>query len=206
MLNFVVSHEYAHHLHGDVYQQESESTFPDEILSNNNFGDLDQQTLELDADAHSAIIVLANLIERGERRRAIKLLQLEAEPAGGQDQMLYSSFVVAVGGYLFVRPRISLEQGEIYTLTHPPQSMRMNYLMQAADSWCRQKRFALLEWMTSDRFDVLMTSAAEVAWGMNGGRDWAEQVAFILSEDGVEYRTRLHESLKRRFIDRPQQS
>jgi hypothetical protein len=205
MINFVVSHEYAHHLHGDVCQRDSESTFINEILCNDDSRHLDQQTLELDADAHSAMVVLANLIERGERWRAIKLLQLEAEPAGDQDEVLYSSFVVAVGGYLFVRPPTALQRQGIYKLTHPPQSMRMNFLMQAADSWCRQKRSALLERMTSDRFDLLMTSAAEVAWGMNGGRDWAAQVAFILSEDGTEYRARLHESLKRRFTGRPWQ-
>lgn len=173
-------------------------------LGNCDSGDLDQQTMELNADAYSALAVLVNLIERGERWRAIKLLRLEAEPASGQDEVLYSCFVVAMGGYLFARPPTTLERRGIYRLTHPPQSMRMNFLMQAADSWCRQKRPPLLEWMTSVRFDLLMTSAAEVAWGMNGGRDWAVQVAFILSEDGAEYRERLHESLKQRFTGRPQ--
>jgi hypothetical protein len=185
-----------------VCQQDSESIFLDEVLGNNDSGGLDQQTLELDADAHSAMFVLANLIERGERWRAINLLQLEAEPAGGQDEVLYSSFVVAVGGYLFVRPPTTLERQGIYRLTHPPQSMRMNFLMQAADIWCRQRRPALLDWMTSERYDLLMTSAAEVAWGMNGGMDWAAQVAFILSEDGAEYRSRLQESLQCRFTGR----
>ena len=202
MLNFVVSHEYAHHLHGDRDQQDSEAAFLDEILGNNDSGDLERQTLELDADAHSAMFVLNNLIERDERWRTIKLLEIEAELEGSQDEVLYSSFVVAVGGYLFVRPPTTLERQGIYKLTHPPQSMRMNFLMQAADSWCRQRRPALLKWMTSERYDVLMTSAAEVAWRMNGGMDWAAQVAFILSEDGAEYRRRLHERLQRRFTGR----
>jgi hypothetical protein len=133
VLNFVVSHEYAHHRHGDRDQQDSESALLDKMLGNNDSGDLEEQTLELNADAHSAVFVLANLIERDERRGAIKLLELEAEPEGGQDEVLYSSFVVAVGGYLFARPPTTLERQGIYKLTHPPQAMRMNFLMHATD-------------------------------------------------------------------------
>ncbi len=174
MLNFVVSHEYAHHLHGDVCPQDSGFAFLDEIVGKDHSADLEQQTLELDADAHSAMFVLANLIERDERWSAIRLLDLEAEPAGGQDQVLCSFFVVGVGGYLFVQPPTTLERLGTYELTHPPQSMRMNFLMQSADSWCRQRRSALAEWMTSERFDLVMRSAAEVAWGMNGGMDFGQ--------------------------------
>ena len=38
--------------------------------------------------------------------------------------------------------------------------------------------------LTPDRFNVLMTSAPEANWGMNGGKDWAEQSAFLLSQGG----------------------
>jgi hypothetical protein len=197
-LNFVVSHEYAHHLNGDI-DPVSGSTVFNEITDEDNVGDLDRQALELDADAYAAIIVLGNIVERGERQTVVRLLRLEAESVDAQDEVLYSCFIVGVGGYLFTRPPTTLDRQVIYRLTHPPQSLRMNFLMQAADSWCRQKRPALLDWMTEDRFDKVMTTAAEVGWVLNGRKDWAAQVAFILSECGAEYRRRLHDSLKRRY-------
>lgn len=196
MLNFVVSHEYAHLVHRHFDQ---EPAAPNETIENRARAGLEEQALELDADAFAAMLVLANLIEQYERRNAIRLLQLEAQPTGVQDKVLFSAFVIAVGAYLFVRPPATSVQTGICELTHPPQAMRMNFLMQAADSWCKQKRPALKEWMTSERFEILMMSAAQVAWGMNGGRDWAPQAAFLLSESGTEYSSRLHESLNRHF-------
>ena len=202
MLNFVVSHEYAHHLHGDVCPQDSGFAFLDEIVGKDHSADLEQQTLELDADAHSAMFVLANLIERDERWSAIRLLDLEAEPAGGQDQVFCSFFVVGVGGYLFVQPPTTLERLGTYELTHPPQSMRMNFLMQSATAGAGRDGPPL-------RVDDIGTlrPGHEKRGGSCLGNEWrhgfwAAQVAFILSEEGADYRRRLKESLQRRFIGR----
>lgn len=92
--NFVVSHEYAHHRNGDVDLTSSESTVFSEIMDGDNVGDLDRQAMELDADAYAAIIVVKNIVER---QRAVRLLRLEAESVDAQDEVLHSSFVVAVG-------------------------------------------------------------------------------------------------------------
>jgi hypothetical protein len=196
LLNFVVSHEYTHHVHGRVTPRGSESMFSNEILDDGETGNLEQQTLEADADGYAAYRVLAYLIDGGGRAQAVSLLKLEAKPSGVQDELLFSCFVVAVGAFMFIRPPQALDSANIYNLTHPPQAARMNCLMQQAISWCKQNRPGLEAWMTLDRFQKLMHGVAESTWGMNGGRDWAAQTAFLQSEDGGEYFRKLDRSLK----------
>lgn len=195
-LDFVVSHEYTHHVHGHVARRMSESIFSNEILDDGGTGNLEQQTLEADADGYAVYHVLANLIDGGGRPQAVSLLKLEAEPVSVQDEVLFSCFVVAVGAYLFVRPPQALDNANIYKLTHPPQAARMNCLMQQGIGWCKQNRSSLEAWMRLDRFQMLMNGVAEATWGMNGGRDWAAQVAFLQSEAGAEYFRKLDRSLK----------
>jgi hypothetical protein len=195
-LNFVVSHEYTHHVHGHVAPRGSESIFSNEVLEDGDPGNLEQQTREADADGYAAYHVLANLIDGGGRAQAVSLLKLEAEPSSVQDQVLFSCFVVATGAYLFVRPPQALDKVSVYGLTHPPQAARMNFLMHQAILWCKQKRPGLDAWMTLDRFQKLMNSVAEATWGMNGGKDWVEQIDFLRSEEGTGYVRKLERSLK----------
>lgn len=195
-LNFVVSHEYTHHVHGHVVPRGSESMFSNEILDDGEAGNLEQQTLEADADGYAAYHVLSNLIDGGGRAQAVSLLKLEPEPPSVQDEVLFSCFVIAIGAYLFVRPPQALDNVSIYELTHPPQAARMNFLMHQAIFWCKQKRPGLELWMTLDRFQKLMNRVAQATWGMNGGKDWVEQIEFLRSEDGAEYVSKLDRSLK----------
>jgi hypothetical protein len=190
-LTFVISHEYTHHVHGHL----SQLTFFDEMRSNKT-GNLEQQMMEVDADGYAAYHVLAHLMESEGRSRAMGLLRLDAEPANIQDQVLLSCFVAAIAAYLFVRPPESLDNNNIYKLTHPPQAARMNFLMQQAISWCKQNRPALVPWMTLERFQNLMEVVAESAWESNGGRNWAKQTAFLQSEEGTKYFTKLDKALK----------
>ncbi len=190
-LSFVISHEYTHHVHGHL----SELTFFDEIRSNKT-GNLEQQMMEVDADGYAAYHVLAHLMESEGRSHALGLLSLDAEPADIQDKILFSCFVAAIAAYLFVRLPESLDNNNIYKLTHPPQAARMNFLMQQAISWCKQNRPALVSWMTLERFQNLMEVVAESTWGSNGGTNWAKQTAFLQSQEGAEYFTKLDKALK----------
>jgi hypothetical protein len=113
-----------------------------------------------------------------------------------QDQVLFSCFVAAIAAYLFVRPPDSLDNNNIYKLTHPPQAARMNCLMQQAISWCKQNRPAIVSWMTLERFQNLMEVVAESTWGSNGGRNWAKQTAFLQSDEGAKYFAKLDTALK----------
>jgi len=195
-LKFVVSHEYTHHVHGHVFPRGADSIFSNEILGDGESGSMKRQALEADADGYAAYHVLAHLIEGEGRSHAVSLLKLEAEPSSFQDEVLFACFVVGIGAFLFVRPPTALDNASVYALTHPPQAARMDYVMRHAIAWCRQNRPGLIARMTPDRFQMLMNAVAEATWGMNGGRDWAAQTAFLRSQAGSEYFKRLDESLK----------
>jgi hypothetical protein len=196
LLKFVVAHEFTHHVHGHLSRRASDSLFSNEILVGSETGSLEHQTLESDADGYAAYHVLEDLIAGEARESTLTLLKLEAEPTNVQDQVLFSCFVISVGAYLFVRPAPPLDKAVVYTLTHPPQAARMSCLMEQAIGWCKQNRPDLEAWMTLLRFQRLMNSVAQATWEIHGGRDWAQQTAFLLSEGGSEYFRKLNESLK----------
>jgi hypothetical protein len=105
-----------------------------------------------------------------------------------QDATLFSSFVMAVGAFLYVLPPASVDPSEVYRRTHPLQAARMRWIMNNAINWCKQNnRPALATYMTVNRFQTLMLVVATATSAVNGGRDWREQTAFLKSEDGSEY-------------------
>lgn len=69
---------------------------------------------------------------------------------------------LAVGTFLFVRPIKLLSPENIYTLCHPPQAARLDFIMRTAVSWCRQNRPALADWMSPKVFDKIMSTLAYV--------------------------------------------
>jgi hypothetical protein len=80
VLNFVVSHEYAHHVFGHVDLSDAGSSFPDEIAGGGDTGDLDGQVREVVADGYSINLVLANLLD-GSGRSWAATVGLDGKPA-----------------------------------------------------------------------------------------------------------------------------
>lgn len=191
---FVITHEWTHHVHGHVHRPCAEAIFPNEILDTGGDGSIESQIKELAADGYSAYHVLANLID-SQTRPMLTLLKLEAKQTSVQDEVLFSLFVVAVAAYLFVRPAPDLNPIEIYKLTHPPQAVRMNFLMQEAIGWCSQNRPHLEAWMKG-RFQSLMRATAEALLGTDGAQVWANQNAFLKSEEGAKYIRALAEGIE----------
>jgi len=193
MLSFVVLHEWTHHIHGHVGLRGLGSVHFDEILDGAQSGDLESQALEVDADGYAVHLVLNNLIAGSARASAVTtFLQLEVEPVSVQDEVLLACFVVAVGAFLYIRQPVTVNSTNIYTLTHPPQAERMNFVMTQAMRWCQPSRPGLAAWMTLDRFQKLMRGVAEASRGDSGGINWAAQTAFLMSPDGLEYNRKLN--------------
>jgi hypothetical protein len=157
---------------------------------------LELQAQEIDADGYAVYHLLADLIDGGRRQQAVSLLGLEEQSYEVQDQVLLSSFVVAVGAFLFARAPSTVENGRIYKLTHPPQAARMNFIMHSAMNWCKQNRPHLQAYMTLERFQMLMRATEMATWGVNGGTDWAVQTAFLHSDEGARYISKLDECFK----------
>lgn len=195
--SFVAAHEYAHIVHGHVFERGETGVSFNEITDLGEVGDMEQQVMELDADGYGGVYhVLSNFFRDEVRHNSLTLLHLVESSPEVQDQVLFSVFVVAVGGFLFARPPVDVKSN-VYKLTHPPQLARLNYVMEGAIAWCKQNRPALAGWMTPDRFRMLMRPVAETIWGTDGGLRWQEQIIFLESPEGKEYVRQLGESLKR---------
>ena len=194
---FVAGHEYAHIVHGHSQQRGERSVTFSEFQDKDEIGDLDDQIMELDADGYGGVYhVLSNLFRDDARKHALSALQIDAKTEGYQDEVLLCCFVVAVGGFLFARPPVDVKTADVYKLTHPPQLVRLNYIMEHAIGWCRQNRPALVGWMTPPRFRMLMQPVASAIWGPRGGESWKNQIAFLESEPGKEYVRKLGENLR----------
>ncbi len=185
ILTFVVSHEWAHHVRGHVSRQ---SIWVEEIRVASARGSIEMQSLEADADGYSAYFGLAHLIDSAEGRlHVVGLLKLEHASRVVQDQVLFSCFLAALAGFVFVLPTPSLEKENLSGLSHPPQAARLHFLMQHAVMWCTQNRPLLGMWMTVDRFQMLVAAVANRLWGGERWDEWAAQVAFLRSPDGAAY-------------------
>jgi len=189
-LTFVVSHEFAHHDRGHRLQWDSATDFWDEILAGVADGSLEEQAREVEADGWAVYLVLTNLMA-GERREGARLLLGHPGiPDDSVDEILLSSFIIAVAAFFFVREPAVCDDCTIYKLTHPPQAARMNEVMHNVRNWCKQNRPALEAWMTPTRFQVLMHAVEDATSGTD---NWSQQTAFLLTNPGAEYIRRLEE-------------
>lgn len=194
-LFFIVLHEFTHIVHGHVSRGPSNHGFSNEVLVRED-GSLEQQAREADADGYAVYFMLANIIDGvQERAHLLDVLGQKDKPTEMQDQILLSSFIIAVAAFFFLRPPQVLTATTAYQLTHPPQAARMNLAMKAIQSWCAQNRPALVAWMTLERFQNLMRAVASAIRGMNGDNDWSEQVRFLKSNVGTEYFRKLDDRL-----------
>jgi hypothetical protein len=196
ILIFVVSHEWSHHVRGHVSRQSRQGIWVEEIRVGSATASMETQSLEADADGYAAYFGLAHLIDSAEGRiHVVRLLNVENAPRPFQDQVLFSCFLAAFAGFVFVLPTPSLEKENLSRLTHPPQAARLHFLMQHAVMWCTQNRPLLAMWMTVDRFQRLMAAVASGLWAGERWNAWTAQVAFLLSADGAEYSRELTERL-----------
>ncbi len=192
-LAFVVSHEFAHHDRGHFPHQDSTTELWKEIPAADVGGSLEQQAREVDADGWAVYLVLTHLMI-GQRRDGTRaLLALQAAPDDSVDEVLLSSFILAVAAVLFVFPPAVFDEHTLYGLTHPPQAARMNEIMHRVRTWCQQNRPALEAWMARERFQGLMRAAREATSKLDGAPNWSKQTEFFLTQAGSEYFKRLHE-------------
>lgn len=197
-LNFIVTHEYTHHVHGHLSRRAPGATVFNEIISSGTEGSLDDQAYEIDADGYAVYHGLEHLIAGPRRKQATELLCCDHLPDSAQDEILFSSFVMAVGAFLYVLRPLSVNPSEVYTRTHPPQAARMSWIMRAATIWCNQNNLsALATYMTLSRFQLLMNIVSAVIAGMTGGHDWSEQTNFLQSDDGSDHIKKLDVRFKR---------
>lgn len=202
-LSYLVAHEYTHHLHRHTSQNEAGLGLWNEDFESSSNGGLDRQAEEIDADAYAAYIVLMHLIIGERRAKALDVLGNQNMTEIAADERLLASFVVAVGAFFCSRSLSKLDATSVYQLTHPPQALRMSYVMDAAKSWSRQNKPSLETRITPDWYQSLMRIVAQAIWESAGEQEWDEQITFLLSADGVEYGKQLSDRFDRLLQNLP---
>jgi hypothetical protein len=198
-LSFVFAHEYTHIVHGHALSATPESMFADEI-ENGGEGNIELQAQEVDADGDAAIFVLNDLLNGPRRSWTVQRLGLGERASrfrGPQSELedltLFAAFVLALGGYFYLRAPRALDEVSVLCFTHPPPIMRMTFAMRIATAFAVRNREHIASRMTSDSQQQLMGAVARALHGPQGPINWDDQNAFWRSEHGQNYEAQLIE-------------
>jgi len=185
-LDFLVSHEYTHHVHRHCV--ESQKGVWTEFLHHAALGNINSQAQELDADGYAAYLVLAHFL-RGERRPSA-LADLGDTTDG--DELLLTCFFLAVLAFFCAFWRGGTDMASVYEFRHPPPPIRIKYMIQVAEMWCGQSVSVPQSWFSPARFQELFRTASELIGG-TARQTWDAQMSFLRGAEGVEYDRQLFE-------------
>jgi hypothetical protein len=195
LLTFVVAHEWTHHKHGHLTQLSSREKIFHEILDSGLLGSVDDQIKEIAADGYAAFFLLSNLFDVG-RASFLPFLTFDSSlNPEFLDRAFLAFFVVALGGYTFLRPACDLNRLDIYRSTHPPAPARLTMVMEEVIAWCSHNRPALEDWLRQT-FQPLMDATVNlVSDDVDNRQGWAAQVTFLKSIDGQQYMATLRNGI-----------
>lgn len=191
-LSFLVSHEYTHHAHEHVKPASGAELAIQKEISGEESGRLAQQAQEAAADSYAVYMVLANLFE-GDGRPSAALALSSKSNSSPTDEDLLALFHFATGGFFCAFPQAAISSATVYSRSHPPEDVRMNYVIHSMNSWCNQSRPALETWMNLARYQAHMRAVVEAVRGAVGRPGWNAQLTFLLSAPGKEYLKHLEE-------------
>lgn len=83
------------------------------------------------------------------------------------------------------------------SLRHPPRLPRLNYILGNIQRWCSLNRQELSGWPTLNQFQQIAQTVTDCSRVSAEGMSWAEEDAFITSEEGKVYIRSLDEALSR---------
>jgi hypothetical protein len=190
-LDFLVSHEYTHHVHRHcVASHKGAAGVWTEFVNDARCGSINSQAQELDADGYAAYLVLAHLL-RGERRQSA-LAELGRADMTDGDELLLRCFFLAVLAFFCEFWRGNIDRVSVYQSTHPSPPVRIKYMIQVAEMWCGQNGSLPQSWFSPARFQELFHAAAEIIGGTDR-QTWDAQMSFLRSADGVQYDRQLFE-------------
>jgi hypothetical protein len=192
-LNFLVSHEYTHHVHRHCVESRSEAIGVwTEFLHDATCGSISSQAQELDADGYAAYVVLTHLL-RGERRQSALAELGRADISGTDgDELLLTCFFLAVLAFFCAFWHGDIDFESVYHFGHPPPPVRIKYMFNVTEMWCRQNGSVPQSWFSPTRLQELFSAAAEVVGG-TARQTWDAQMSFLRSADGAQYDRQLFE-------------
>jgi hypothetical protein len=139
-LMFIVSHEYGHHLLGHCLYS-SDGGYRQEITGKED-GDLESQAREIHADGYAVYQVVTNLLA-GYGEETLRYLQKTGLPEESRAGSLLSIFTLGVIAFFFTRATLAVDPGTVDLASHPPQAVRVNFVMNNLSEWWRRNRPAV---------------------------------------------------------------
>jgi hypothetical protein len=115
------------------------------------------------------------------------------------DEALLTIFIVAVGAVFFAFAPEVFNDKRVYARRHPPEALRMNYVMRSATAWCDPNRLLLEKWISLELYQEFMGTVAAALFGPTGRTHWFEQTRFLLGALGQQYVNQLEEVRLRQF-------
>ena len=138
-------------------------------------------------------------MQKARRVFAANLFTETAKSDGEVDEALLTLFAVAVGAVFYALSPAVFNETKVYARQHPPEALRMNYVMHGAAAWSNQNRRLLERWISLKLYQAFMGTVAEAIFGAAGKTNWLEQTRFLLSASGKEYVKQLEEVRLRQF-------
>jgi hypothetical protein len=192
-LNFLVSHEYTHHVHRHCVESEAGvKGLWTEFLRDETGGTINSQAQELDADGYAIYLVLSHLL-RGERREsALAVLGGTHKTGLDGDELLLTCFFLALLAFFCAFWRGGVDLTTIYRFRHPPPPVRIKYAIQVTDMWSGQNESVPRSWFVPARLQALFGAAADVI-SRTARSEWDAQMSFLRAADGTRYDGQLFE-------------
>ena len=185
-MNFLVSHEYTHHVHRHCVEATASTQLRNELPVGRGYGGLDPQAQELDADGYAVMLVLAHLL-RGERRTsALEALGQGGLPTLAGDAVLLLCFLLTASAYFCSSWHTGACIVSLYDLTHPPPPIRIKYVIEVAKMWCSLNGSLPTTWFDPARLQSLFAAAAELI-DATTKQTWQQQISALRSREGDEY-------------------
>ena len=193
-LNFVVSHEYTHLIHGHLGAcPAGQNGVWTEFGANTASGGIDLQVQELDADGYAIYLGLAYFLHGDLRHRALTVLNRDKLTYLDAEQMLMTCFFFVIMAFFCYLWRGAIDVSSVYRFTHPPPPIRIKNAIQIARMWCGQNESLPPSWFDEPRFRPLFSAVAELMPGPSK-QTWDAPMTFLQSQEGRFYEKQLFDA------------
>jgi len=114
------------------------------------------------------------------------------------DKVILTLFIMSVSA--FFHTFSSKVETNVYKLSHPLETIRVNYVMRSIEGWCNENLSSLS--LTISDYDGCLNALIEATWSPVNPA-WYSQCIFLSSPPGIEYIKRLekHDDANSRFAN-----
>jgi hypothetical protein len=195
-LNFLVAHEYSHHIHKHCGCLRGASGIWTESIGGATNGGMAVQAQELIADRYATLLVLAHLVGGERRTSALQVLGKDSHVSKLEgDESLIRCFLFVAMTFLCNFWPGDLSVDAIAGATHPPAPFRIQSLIRITEMWCKENGSMARSWSSPSELRAPFEAAAVTSENANA-IEWANSLAAMQREAYFDYGERLFEALE----------